>query len=299
MVYRLFLCPIDCGGRYHAAAGAGGVLIIVTMLEDTQVRALLDAAREMGQFALLEGFDADDLDRIATFDMPADSPPVLAGLNCRNLVTLDVDFERFDALAPKLPAGFPAVAESGVASADDIRRVAKLGYRLALVGSTTLQLARDVSVAAEAATRALTKLEQSFTGPLRARVEAYRASLGVLRNLVPDQSEVANLIDDINVRAKVRGLDVASFTPQAPVAGPDPFDTHTYSFSVIGRYNQVGAFLTDVASLRRIIVPSNVTISRAEANTARLFGDTLSTLEARFNVRTYVKAPAGDTVNAY
>lgn len=129
---------------------------------------------------------------------------------------------------------------------------------------------------------------------VRQRIDAYRASLGVLRALVPEQSEVANLIDDINIRAKVRGLQVSSFTPSTPLAGPEPFDTHVYQFAVIGRYNQVGQFLADVASLRRIIVATDVAMGRAGAQSSRVFGDTLSMLEARFNVRTYVKAPAAE-----
>jgi Tfp pilus assembly protein PilO len=133
---------------------------------------------------------------------------------------------------------------------------------------------------------------------VRQRIDAYRASLGVLRALVPEQTEVANLIDDINIRAKVRGLNVTTFTPSTPVAGPEPFDTHVYQFAVTGRYNQVGQFFTDVASLRRIIVATDVAIARASAASARVFGDTLSMLEARFNVRTYVKAPnAGDSIS--
>jgi Tfp pilus assembly protein PilO len=134
---------------------------------------------------------------------------------------------------------------------------------------------------------------------VRQRIDAYRASLGVLRALVPEQTEVANLIDDINIRAKVRGLNVTNFVPSTPVPGPEPFDTHVYQFSVTGRYNQVGEFLTDVASLRRIIVATDVAIARASAQSSRVFGDTLSMLEARFNMRTYVKAPnAGDSISA-
>ncbi|HEX6995767.1 MAG TPA: indole-3-glycerol-phosphate synthase [Gammaproteobacteria bacterium] len=121
------------------AAGAGGVLIIVTMLSDAEVRALLAAARELELFALLEAFDADDLERIAALEIPRGSPPVLAGVNCRNLRTLDVDFGRFAALAPHLPAHLPAVAESGVDGADDVRTVAAAGYRLALVGSALMR----------------------------------------------------------------------------------------------------------------------------------------------------------------
>lgn len=129
---------------------------------------------------------------------------------------------------------------------------------------------------------------------LRKRIEAYRASLGVLRTLVPDETEVANLLDDISIRAKVRGVDVAAFTPLARQDGPAPFNTDEYQFSVVGRFNQVGAFLTDIASLRRIIVPTNLSIAGASLNQAVALGDTTAMLEARFSVRTYVKATAGE-----
>lgn len=134
---------------------------------------------------------------------------------------------------------------------------------------------------------------------VRQRTEAYRASLDVLRSLVPEQREVANLIDDINVRAKVRGLNVTNFVPASPIVGPEPFDTHVYQFAVTGRYHQVGQFLTDVAALRRIIVAGDVAMARANPSAARVFGDTTAMLEARFNVRTYVKAaPGEDSTNA-
>ncbi len=134
---------------------------------------------------------------------------------------------------------------------------------------------------------------------VRARVEAYRASLGILRALVPEQREVANLIDDINVRAKIRGLQVTNFVPATPIVGPEPFDTHVYQFAVTGRYNQIGQFLADVASLKRIIVAGDLAMARANPATSRALGDTLATLETRFSVRTYVKAPAQeDSINA-
>ena len=47
------------------AAGAGGILVIVTMLDDATVRALVDSARECGLFVLLEAFDRADLERLA------------------------------------------------------------------------------------------------------------------------------------------------------------------------------------------------------------------------------------------
>ena len=124
------------------AAGAGGILVIVTMLDDATVRSLVESARECGLFVLLEAFDRADLERLAPYDRAprADDPtPVLAGVNCRDLRDLDVRFARFAELAPSLPKHLPTVAESGIATAEDVATVAKLGYRAALVGSSLMR----------------------------------------------------------------------------------------------------------------------------------------------------------------
>jgi indole-3-glycerol phosphate synthase len=126
------------------AAGAGGILVIVTMLDDATVRSLVDSARECGLFVLLEAFDRADLERLAPYDRapPADDPaPILAGVNCRDLRDLDVRFGRFAELAPHLPKHLPTVAESGIATPADVATVAKHGYRLALVGSSLMRAA--------------------------------------------------------------------------------------------------------------------------------------------------------------
>lgn len=123
------------------AAGAGGVLVIVTMLDDATVRELVDCALGCSMFVLLEGFDGVDLERISAFDEPRSEPSILAGVNCRDLRDLNVRFERFAELAPYLPRHLPAVAESGIATVDDIRTVAQLGYGLALIGSSLMTAA--------------------------------------------------------------------------------------------------------------------------------------------------------------
>jgi len=122
------------------AVGAGGILVIVTMLSDSDVTALLESAAECGLFVLLEGFDERDLERMATLGI-ADrfTVPVLCGVNCRDLKSLEVDFDRFRTLAPHLPPDLPAVAESGINGAADIVAVAKLGYRAALIGSALMR----------------------------------------------------------------------------------------------------------------------------------------------------------------
>ncbi len=139
------------------AAGAGGVLLIVRMLSPPRLAQLLDAAAEYGLFVLLEAFDGGDLETAAALleGRAPDAPPVLIGINCRDLQTLQVVQQRFETLATLLPAGWPAVAESGVASADDARRMQRLGYRLALIGTALMTCADPAVLLAEifAATR--------------------------------------------------------------------------------------------------------------------------------------------------
>jgi indole-3-glycerol phosphate synthase len=68
------------------------------------------------------------------------SDNVLVGINSRDLQTLKVVPERFEALAAQLPGDWPAVAESGVATAADARRMMRLGYRLALIGTALMSV---------------------------------------------------------------------------------------------------------------------------------------------------------------
>lgn len=129
---------------------------------------------------------------------------------------------------------------------------------------------------------------------LKARVQGYRITLGILREFVPQGSEVPNLLDDISTRAKIRGVNLSQVVPRPVQPGPAPFDTYAYDMAVIGRYQQVGEFLADIASLRRIIVPETVTLKAADANQAKALGDTSKAmLQATFQVRTYVKPASG------
>jgi indole-3-glycerol phosphate synthase len=122
------------------AAGAGGVLVILRMLSRGQIDALLECARAQRLFVLLEAFDAADLELMHQLVAAhAAHNVLLAGVNCRDLTTLAVVPQRLLELAPLLPAGVPRVAESGVNTGEDARRVAAAGYDLALVGSALMQ----------------------------------------------------------------------------------------------------------------------------------------------------------------
>jgi type IV pilus assembly protein PilO len=140
------------------------------------------------------------------------------------------------------------------------------------------------------------ELARGTAEDLRQRVETYRASLLLLRRLVPERSEVPNLLDAITTRARIRGVTLSQVSPLPQEAGPAPFATQKYGMAVIGRYDQIGQFMADVASLPRIIVPVDVRVGPAEAQKARALGDTTGAmLQAQFQVRTYVKS---DTTGA-
>ena len=120
-------------------AGAGGVLLILRMLPRIQLEALLHAARRFGLFALLEAFDEKDIELAHDLLVGHGAEGILVGVNCRDLVTLQVVPGRLEQLARLLPTTAPRVAESGVGSAADARSASQAGYDLALVGSALMQ----------------------------------------------------------------------------------------------------------------------------------------------------------------
>ena len=130
--------------REARKAGASGVLLIATMLNDAGLREMLDAAWQYDMFVLLESFDEDDLARSSRLlenardaDRAA-AGQLLFGVNTRNLRTLEVDSQRLKNLAPLLPNA-RCVAESGLKVAADAATVAGHGYRGALVGTALMR----------------------------------------------------------------------------------------------------------------------------------------------------------------
>ncbi len=153
---------VDPYQLYEArAAGAGGALLIVRLLSDAQLREMLDGARELGLFVLLESFDIKDIERaVAAAPVVYRGASVLFGINCRDLQTLEVEPKRFKEFSPLLPKNLPCVAESGLVTPDDCAEVARTGYDLALIGSALMKaqdpeaMIRTMLAAARDATRA-------------------------------------------------------------------------------------------------------------------------------------------------
>jgi indole-3-glycerol phosphate synthase len=119
------------------ASGADGVLLIARLLSDQAISDLLDAVEETGMFALLEAFDRAELFRATS--IAESSSRVLVGVNCRDLETLRTAPGLHVELGASLSSALPSIAESGMLTAADVRRVAASGYRGALVGSALMR----------------------------------------------------------------------------------------------------------------------------------------------------------------
>ena len=110
------------------AAGADAVLLIVAALSDDELTGLSSAARELTLDVLVEVHDEAELERA----LAAGSD--LIGVNNRDLRTLVVDAEASFRLAAAMPPGVLAVAESGLRSGADVRRLKAAGYHAFLIG---------------------------------------------------------------------------------------------------------------------------------------------------------------------
>jgi type IV pilus assembly protein PilO len=133
------------------------------------------------------------------------------------------------------------------------------------------------------------ELARGSVEDLRRHVAEFESGLSVMRTLVPTDAEVAQLINDISDRAKLRDIQVADLSPLGYEEGGE-YRVAKYRFQVLGRYDDIGAFLSDIASLRRIMVPTGVNLTIASATAQKSFGDTTGALlQASFQLKAYVK----------
>jgi indole-3-glycerol phosphate synthase len=125
------------------AMGADCILLILAALSDERARELESLARALDMDVLAEVHDRFELDRALGLETP------MIGINNRDLKTLKTRLETTLELAPHVPPERFLVAESGIRSAGDLRRLAATGTQCFLVGETLLRQA-DVGAAARA-----------------------------------------------------------------------------------------------------------------------------------------------------
>jgi indole-3-glycerol phosphate synthase len=114
-------------------AGADAVLLIAALLEGPALGIMAQAARRYGIEALVEVHDEADLARAL------DQEATMIGVNNRDLATMQVDLATCVKLAPRIPDGIVAVAESGIKQRADIDRMMAAGYAAILVGEALMK----------------------------------------------------------------------------------------------------------------------------------------------------------------
>jgi indole-3-glycerol phosphate synthase len=115
------------------AAGADAVLLIVRALQPETLKQLVEAARSTGLETLVEVHDAAEL-RIAL-----DSGAAVVGVNNRDLATFVTDLDLSFRLAADVPDATTLVAESGIRTAEDVRRLGDAGVDAVLVGESLMR----------------------------------------------------------------------------------------------------------------------------------------------------------------
>lgn len=133
-------------------------------------------------------------------------------------------------------------------------------------------------------------------GNLQERLALYEAHVDKLEELIPAQEEVPALVDDIGTRARLMDVEIRELQPQPREPG-EHYDRQAFSLSAVGEYHDVARFLTEIASLPRIVTPVQVEVSLfGQPNQYR---DLESPVVAIFRIETYVlPGPGSDPAPA-
>ncbi|NKE37948.1 indole-3-glycerol-phosphate synthase [Natronococcus sp. JC468] len=112
------------------AVEADLLLLIARFVDDLE--ELVTAARERGFQPLVEVHDRDEL------ETALEAGAEIVGINNRDLARLEVDLGTFESVAPHVPDDVTVIAESGVSSPEDVRRMRRAGADALLVGSAIM-----------------------------------------------------------------------------------------------------------------------------------------------------------------
>ena len=107
------------------------ILLIARFLGD-DLGPMVEAARDRGFQVLVEVHTASEL------DTAINAGAAVIGINNRDLARLEVDLATFERLAPDVPDDVTLIAESGVGTAADVRRMREAGADGLLIGSAIM-----------------------------------------------------------------------------------------------------------------------------------------------------------------
>jgi len=122
------------------AWGADCILIIMAAVDDETAKTLNKAAHDLGLDVLVETHNEAELKRALSLEGR------LIGINNRDLRTFTTWLEVSERLRPLAPPNKIVVAESGIASHADCKRLARAGIQTFLVGEALMRR-KDVAAA--------------------------------------------------------------------------------------------------------------------------------------------------------
>ena len=116
---------------------ADAILLIAAALTDGELKQFAASARGLGLDVLVEVHTAAELDRV--LDALGETGADAIGVNNRDLKTFEVRLETSLTLAERIPASAVRVAESGIATPDDLARLHSVGFDAFLIGESLMR----------------------------------------------------------------------------------------------------------------------------------------------------------------
>jgi indole-3-glycerol phosphate synthase len=117
------------------SSGADAILLITAILNTSVLRSLIELAASLSMGVLVEVHDEQELERALA------AGARIVGINNRDLRTFDVDLATTERLAPLAPPGTTIVAESGIFTREDVRRLEACGVHAVLIGEALVTAA--------------------------------------------------------------------------------------------------------------------------------------------------------------
>lgn len=99
----------------------------------------------------------------------------------------------------------------------------------------------------------------------RAQLEQIESSLGEMLKQMPTKAEVANLLVDISQTGLASGLEFKLFQPSGEVR-KEFYSELPINIQVVGKYEELGLFVSGLASLPRIVTIHNVNMAPLAKN---------------------------------
>ena len=113
--------------------GASAILLIVSILDKVQLKNYLDLAHELGLSAIVETHDGDEI------KTALDAGAEIIGVNNRNLADFTVDIENSINLRRLVSDDIIFISESGIKTAEDVRRLKENNVDAVLIGETLMR----------------------------------------------------------------------------------------------------------------------------------------------------------------